>query len=418
MDDCSTDGSDALLARLAAEEPRLRVVRRSVNSGGCGSPRNAGIDAATAPYVMFLDSDDVLPPGAVDALLAAAREARAEVAGGLCVRRELPSGREQPWQAPLYAEHTVLERPRAAAPPGPRHAVRQQASTAPTSCATTASASPKAASSTRTSSSARAYWPGTRASRSSRTGCTCGRCAGRPSGCRSRWTGARRQLDGAHRGVRAGVRHPAGRWAEGAGAGGARQVPRPRGAHVRARAGPARRALPACVVDAHPGVPRALRRRRLGAEPRGPRPAARPGPAGVARAARPAPPAGTRRPAGPPAPAVRPDPRRHPGLGARPPPGLPGPAPVPARLRAPARGGRGAAPPRACLAAAAAPARAVRQGGRGGPARAGRGVARARRRPHPRAHHGGTPRPPARTPGRRRCRWTWRGSARAPGTCA
>ncbi|MCG0069549.1 glycosyltransferase family 2 protein [Streptomyces tricolor] len=111
VDDCSTDGSDALLARLAAEEPRLRVVRRSVNSGGCGSPRNAGIDAATAPYVMFLDSDDVLPPGAVDALLAAAREARAEVAGGLCVRRELPSGREQPWQAPLYAEHTVLERP-------------------------------------------------------------------------------------------------------------------------------------------------------------------------------------------------------------------------------------------------------------------------------------------------------------------
>ncbi|MFF7367061.1 glycosyltransferase [Streptomyces tricolor] len=111
VDDCSTDGSDALLARLAAGEPRLRVVRRSVNSGGCGSPRNAGIDAATAPYVMFLDSDDVLPPGAVDALLAAAREARAEVAGGLCVRRELPSGREQPWQAPLYAEHTVLERP-------------------------------------------------------------------------------------------------------------------------------------------------------------------------------------------------------------------------------------------------------------------------------------------------------------------
>ncbi|MET7434443.1 glycosyltransferase family 2 protein [Streptomyces flaveolus] len=111
VDDCSTDGSDGLLARLAAGEPRLRVVRRSVNSGGCGSPRNTGIDAATAPYVMFLDSDDVLPPGAVDALLAAATEARAQVASGLCVRRELPSGREQPWQAPLYTAHTVLARP-------------------------------------------------------------------------------------------------------------------------------------------------------------------------------------------------------------------------------------------------------------------------------------------------------------------
>ncbi|MEW2509337.1 glycosyltransferase family 2 protein [Streptomyces sp. NPDC046870] len=111
VDDCSTDGSDALLAGLAAGEPRLRVVRRSVNSGGCGSPRNTGIDAATAPYVMFLDSDDVLPPGAVDALLTAATQARAQVASGLCVRRELPSGREQPWQAALYTAHTVLARP-------------------------------------------------------------------------------------------------------------------------------------------------------------------------------------------------------------------------------------------------------------------------------------------------------------------
>lgn len=111
VDDCSTDGSPELLERLAAAEPRLRVVRRSENSGGCGSPRNDGIDAVTAPYVMFLDSDDVLPPGAVDALLAAATGARAEVTAGLCVRRELPSGRETPWQEPLYTAHTVLESP-------------------------------------------------------------------------------------------------------------------------------------------------------------------------------------------------------------------------------------------------------------------------------------------------------------------
>ncbi|MFF4019124.1 glycosyltransferase [Streptomyces sp. NPDC001843] len=111
VDDCSTDGSVAALDRLAAEEPRLKVLRRPVNSGGCGSPRNMGLDAVTAPYVMFLDSDDVLPPGAVDALLTAATAARAEVASGLCVRRELPSGLEQPWQAPLYQAHAVLAHP-------------------------------------------------------------------------------------------------------------------------------------------------------------------------------------------------------------------------------------------------------------------------------------------------------------------
>lgn len=111
VDDCSADDSVDLLARLAATEPRLKVVRRRVNSGGCGSPRNTGLDRVTTPYVMFLDSDDVLPPGAVDALLTAATGADAAVAGGLCVRRELPGRREVPWQAKLYAAHAVFERP-------------------------------------------------------------------------------------------------------------------------------------------------------------------------------------------------------------------------------------------------------------------------------------------------------------------
>lgn len=111
VDDCSTDESAALLSRLAEREPRLRVLRRAVNSGGCGTPRNTGIDAAALPYVMFLDSDDLLPPGAVDALLTAATGAGAEVAAGLCVRRELPSGREQPWQQRLFTTPAVVADP-------------------------------------------------------------------------------------------------------------------------------------------------------------------------------------------------------------------------------------------------------------------------------------------------------------------
>ncbi|MBD9735829.1 glycosyltransferase, partial [Streptomyces sp. H28] len=96
------------LGRPAAD-PRLRVVRHPAGSGG--TPRDTGLDAVTAPYVMFLDSGDALPPGAVDALLRAAIGADAQVAGGLCVRRELPSGREIPWQASLYAEPAVLPAP-------------------------------------------------------------------------------------------------------------------------------------------------------------------------------------------------------------------------------------------------------------------------------------------------------------------
>ncbi|WP_320781156.1 glycosyltransferase family A protein [Streptomyces sp. CRN 30] len=111
VDDCSTDGSAELLGRLADGEPRLRVVRLPANSGGCGTPRNTGLSAVASPYVMFLDSDDVLPPGAVDALLTAAVAERAEVAGGLCVRRELPARRDVPWQPALYARRAVVAHP-------------------------------------------------------------------------------------------------------------------------------------------------------------------------------------------------------------------------------------------------------------------------------------------------------------------
>lgn len=42
VDDCSTDGSGELLERLAEDEPRLRVLRRRSNSGGCGTLATTG----------------------------------------------------------------------------------------------------------------------------------------------------------------------------------------------------------------------------------------------------------------------------------------------------------------------------------------------------------------------------------------
>ncbi|WP_037681550.1 glycosyltransferase family 2 protein [Streptomyces albus] len=111
VDDASTDGTGGLLDRMAAREPRLRVRHRAVNSGGCGSPRNDGLRQATAPYVMFLDSDDVLPPGAADALLAAARRHAAPVVAGACLRRELPQRRDTRWQRGLFLSEAVHDAP-------------------------------------------------------------------------------------------------------------------------------------------------------------------------------------------------------------------------------------------------------------------------------------------------------------------
>jgi hypothetical protein len=68
VDDCSTDGSDRLAAELAARHaPRVRLLRHERNSG-ISVTRNTLLDAALGDYLWFLDSDDILMPGAVQAL--------------------------------------------------------------------------------------------------------------------------------------------------------------------------------------------------------------------------------------------------------------------------------------------------------------------------------------------------------------
>ncbi|MFE3204119.1 glycosyltransferase family 2 protein [Embleya sp. NPDC059237] len=109
VDDASTDASAAVADRLAAEDSRVRVIRRSVNSGGCGTPRNDGVDASRADWIVFLDSDDVLPPGAVSALVDAGVREGADVVAGRCVRRELPRVRDVPWQPDLFARPGVFD---------------------------------------------------------------------------------------------------------------------------------------------------------------------------------------------------------------------------------------------------------------------------------------------------------------------
>ncbi|MFC7878053.1 glycosyltransferase family 2 protein [Isoptericola sp. NPDC057391] len=81
VDDGSSDGSLAILRRLAAEHPRMRVLTQP-NSGSAAAPRNAGIRAATGTYLFFLDADDLLPPPALEKLVDAADLVGADVAFG------------------------------------------------------------------------------------------------------------------------------------------------------------------------------------------------------------------------------------------------------------------------------------------------------------------------------------------------
>ncbi|MDI5968326.1 glycosyltransferase [Streptomyces sp. SL13] len=67
-DDHSTDNTPEVARELAASDERIVYHRLERNSGGCSAPRNAAIELARAPYLMFLDSDDELPDNALETL--------------------------------------------------------------------------------------------------------------------------------------------------------------------------------------------------------------------------------------------------------------------------------------------------------------------------------------------------------------
>ncbi len=66
VDDGSSDGSPDLLARYAAADERVRVLKK--NNGGASSARNMGISDASGDYVFFVDSDDNILPETIETL--------------------------------------------------------------------------------------------------------------------------------------------------------------------------------------------------------------------------------------------------------------------------------------------------------------------------------------------------------------
>lgn len=71
VDDGSTDGTPAEVARHATRDPRIRLVRNAGKKGAAGA-RNHGLSLAQGEWVAFIDGDDLWEPDNLALKLAAA----------------------------------------------------------------------------------------------------------------------------------------------------------------------------------------------------------------------------------------------------------------------------------------------------------------------------------------------------------
>ena len=78
VDDCSTDGSAAVLRQFAEADSRIVPIFLSKN-GGVSAARNAALDAATGRWITLLDADDLYAPDRLRRLVALAEDQQADM---------------------------------------------------------------------------------------------------------------------------------------------------------------------------------------------------------------------------------------------------------------------------------------------------------------------------------------------------
>jgi len=102
VDDGSRDTSRAIADSYAARDPRLRVVERP--NGGLGAARNTGLEHVRGDYVTFLDSDDTMPPTAVETLVRSALETGSDLVVGAPDRFDSTGHWPASWVAGVHAQ--------------------------------------------------------------------------------------------------------------------------------------------------------------------------------------------------------------------------------------------------------------------------------------------------------------------------
>jgi CDP-glycerol glycerophosphotransferase len=102
VDDGSPDGSRAIAEDYVSRDPRVRLLTRT--NGGLGAARNTGVRAARGEFLTFVDSDDLVPPGALRALVETGRRTGSDIVVGSVERFDSLATWSPDWVDSVHGE--------------------------------------------------------------------------------------------------------------------------------------------------------------------------------------------------------------------------------------------------------------------------------------------------------------------------
>ncbi|MGF0117736.1 CDP-glycerol glycerophosphotransferase family protein [Promicromonospora sp. Marseille-Q5078] len=100
VDDGSPDRSIDVVNAIAAADRRVRVIRQE--NAGLGAARNTGVRHARGAMLCFVDSDDTVPPLAVEAMLTSLTRSGSDFAVGSLLRDTSAGKHMPPWARKLH----------------------------------------------------------------------------------------------------------------------------------------------------------------------------------------------------------------------------------------------------------------------------------------------------------------------------
>lgn len=96
IDDGSTDNSLEICTNYAKRDPRIRIIHKE--NGGVAEARNIGMQESTGDYIVFCDSDDMVPSDAYQCFMDVALRENSDLVQGTIRRTIEDSGNVRLWK--------------------------------------------------------------------------------------------------------------------------------------------------------------------------------------------------------------------------------------------------------------------------------------------------------------------------------